>query len=280
MCNSESVKKRDLSLNDFKKIIQGAGGVKIVQFSGLGEPLTNRHAFEMMSYLKERDIDFTVVSNGLLLNRESAACLLNLGPRVVSISLDSHTKGCYETLRRGGSFRRVVRNIRLLTTIRKEQSKNPAEINIMHLLTEQSAESLEEFITYAAELGVDSVTVMNINPGYRKMGMEGLKQTVLGFSRRKSYYQEVARDKGIRLVYNYFRFTRCASPWKELCIAGDGAIYPCCHAASERRWRLPGNFVRDGFKPAWYSDLERHLRFALANGMLPTMCKSCHLSYR
>jgi radical SAM protein with 4Fe4S-binding SPASM domain len=89
-----------------------------------GEPLVREDIFEIMRYVKSKNIDFCLFTNGVLLNKEKVKKLKILNPKYISISLDSHNPEIHNRIRGQNCFSKVIKNIDILI-----EEKIPVRIN-------------------------------------------------------------------------------------------------------------------------------------------------------
>jgi radical SAM protein with 4Fe4S-binding SPASM domain len=87
-------------------------GVPVILFSG-GEPLLHPHLFEFIALAVRRGARAVLSTNGLLLNRDNAALMRDLGLSYIGISLDG-LESQHDRLRgQDGAFRRALESVRI-----------------------------------------------------------------------------------------------------------------------------------------------------------------------
>ena len=112
-------KRSMLEFTGFKKIIddisQFKNKLKLLRFSGFGEPLLNKYLSDMVSYAKENDIAerIMVISNGSILGSENSLALIEAGLdelliSIYGVSSQSYKKRCLVDF----NFNKLVENIR------------------------------------------------------------------------------------------------------------------------------------------------------------------------
>ena len=80
-----------------------------------GEPLCSPHLMPLLDYLKSRVPQISMVTNGYLMDEQTAQKLVACGVRSVQVSLDGAYAWQHDTLRgREGAFDRAINAIRLL----------------------------------------------------------------------------------------------------------------------------------------------------------------------
>lgn len=88
-------------------------GVLEIVFTG-GEPLVRKDIFELIKHAKEKNIEFSLFTNGTLLDEQKVKKLKRLEPKMVAVSLESDDPTVHDKIRGRGSFSKTLRGIRLL----------------------------------------------------------------------------------------------------------------------------------------------------------------------
>ncbi|MCM8819214.1 MAG: radical SAM protein [Candidatus Omnitrophica bacterium] len=110
---------KDMSLDEFKKIISQIHSLKWVQLSGLGEPLFHKNLKDILVYAVSKGIYLTTNTNGTTLNEDNIDLILKYFHTIV-FSFDSVYKENFERIRSGANYDSVCRNIREL--VKKERN--------------------------------------------------------------------------------------------------------------------------------------------------------------
>ena len=79
-----------------------------------GEPLMYDGILDILNYIKKRRMDFSLFTNGTLLQEETVKELSKLNPEYVAVSVDSLNEDVYKKIRGGGSLKKVLGNIKLM----------------------------------------------------------------------------------------------------------------------------------------------------------------------
>ncbi len=121
-------------------------GVKAIEFSGGGEPLTHPSAREIMKFTAELGFDIGLVTNGLLLNK-----ILDISNlfKFIRISLDAATKEVYYRTHGVNTFNTVIDNIYKATNYFSGNN-----IGIGYLITGINNEDILDATILAKKLGV------------------------------------------------------------------------------------------------------------------------------
>lgn len=104
----------ELNLNEARRLVDQLAEYKVpvVLFSG-GEPLMHPHLFELIERAVKGGRRAVLSSNGLLIDRDTAARLKDLGLSYVGVSLDGLAEAHDEFRRLPGAFERTVKAMAL-----------------------------------------------------------------------------------------------------------------------------------------------------------------------
>lgn len=134
-----------------KKIINKAKELNIEELivSG-GEPLLRKDIFEIITYAKKRMKKVVLLTNGVLIDPESARKLKDTNIDFVSISIESSDREIHNDLRGDGTFEKTLSAIQWL----KNAGFNNKSLNITATITRKNIHTLHQFPKFADHLGV------------------------------------------------------------------------------------------------------------------------------
>ena len=260
------------------------------QFSSI-EPLFHKDIFRMMDYVSNynKNIEYNILSNGMLLNEKSIKELLKRNVPSISISLDGCTAKTVESFKTNTRFDRVVSNISLL----KKISNNKIELNVVFVATTENINELEEYVDFVKTLGVDRILVngfMSFLPEnshlylYAKQGnpeVQKIFQRVFEKAKRKNIDIEfpslTAKPQG------------CAYT-SIMNIDEKGNVSPCILLARKTPFELfsksrivePvvfGNIFDNNPLSIWRDEKYSQFRTMLKNNIIPEECSLCADAY-
>ena len=115
-------------IDDLKKL-----GTKLITLMG-GEPFLRSDWFTLAQYIRKQDMNLTIMSNGLLIDKEVVSKLRTLDPYAMAVSIDGGIPETHDTIRRvPGSFDQCLQALQLLrdagiqtsvvTTVHKQNYK-------------------------------------------------------------------------------------------------------------------------------------------------------------
>ena len=113
--NAERGLENEMDLGQIKGLMDSLTdlGVLNIVLTG-GEPLSHPDIFEIMEYIVEKDMNFHLFTNGVLLDDTKVNKLKKLNPGTVAVSLDGANADTYKVIRVANVFDKVVENIKLL----------------------------------------------------------------------------------------------------------------------------------------------------------------------
>lgn len=276
---------RDMTLDEFRAVLDVQYGLWEVKLQGLGEPLLNRDFHDMAALCTERSIWTRTTTNGSLLHmNDNAKRLLESGIGEVQVSLDGATREVYEGIRRGGNFSQFADNCRLLNKLAQPLRATPAPRAFV-LVQRANVHQLEDILSFCADVGFQRV-IFSLNLGW--FGREDLKENNRILDARDTVTQERCQDLlrlgkklGMDVAFwqddNKFKTGRpetlCTWLWERVFISADCRIVPCCTISDPAIMDMGD---AGSFAEYWNEAAYRKLRHAHLSGRLPSVCRSCY----
>lgn len=269
-------KKQELSTDQAKRLIEelSAFEVSSVVISG-GEPLLRRDALEIMQFATSFAFaDVSLATNGILINRETAAKLKKT--RVsVQVSVDGDTAALHDSIRGvKGSFDSALRGIKLLMEAGVPTSTST-------VATKKNVEHIPRIIELMRNLHVDSYRVQGMMPvGCGRSNKSRLRLTPARMKQLVKYL----KSQSIKVSSYDFTLAEppsvpvdldgegtCAAATSSCSITPSGNVVPCAHF-----WGLRSENVRDhSFRWIWEnSPILRYFRSICLNEV-KGKCREC-----
>lgn len=222
-------------------------------FTG-GEPFLRKDLFEILGYVRDCGFSVSLMSNGTLIDSDTARRIKEAGVNDVQISLDG-LEPTHDSLRGRGSYRRTLQGIRNLVA-------QGVEANINLTVSRINVGQMGKLVRLAEELRVSAIAFSRLVPTGRGAGLssEALTREEVAY-----FYSELRRDKDNPKVVVTSRdplaaiaemsgesaqaempIGGCAAGIFGVTITADGTIMPC------RRMDLPiGNIKEVSFRELW-----------------------------
>lgn len=149
----------DMSQEVFGRVLSGLGSfphLESAMIGGFGEPTLHPGILPMVSGLKALGIAVELVTNGTLLDESLAPGLIKSGLDRLWVSFDGADTGNYESVRAGGKFAAVLKNVRRVA--------GDVKLGIAFVATRDNIGDLPRLGDLAREAGADRVSVSNVIP--------------------------------------------------------------------------------------------------------------------
>lgn len=268
----------DLSLDDFKKIIDEQYGLIEIKLQGLGEPLLQRDDyFAMIKYARERYIWVRTTTNASLLHLNgNAKKLINSDVNEIQISVDGATKETFETIRRQSHYPTIIKNINIINNINNSRTK------CWTVVQKDNQHELEKLVDLAYNLGfTNQVFSMDVN-GWGDEKWEGINSQINVDVNKDRLLNLVEKGKqlGIRVAFwlvghKYTQNNLCPWPWERAYVASDKQIVPCCIIGNPDTMNL-GKINNSLTDDVWYGKDYEQFRKDHLTGNIPNACKFCY----
>jgi len=268
--------RRDMSVEDFKRIVPQFPGLARIKLQGMGEPLLNPSFLDMVRWARRRDIRVRTDTNGTLIDRVGARDLAMCGLEAIGVSVDSADPAVYNDIRRGADFHRVMDNVRALLAARGRR-KNP-RVRLRMVGMRRNMDGLREMIALTRETGADELTFQpNLNFYSKDEMEERIGGERLAYGEVEAVVRDgltFAREKGVKLNVELYE-SPCRWPWKSCYVSVEGFVVPCCHLADPDAKHF-GNLLEKPFHEIWNSPEYRAFRAGLGRGPAPECCRGCY----
>lgn len=212
--------------------------VASVDLTGGGEPLLQPNLARWMAEASAAGCETGILTNGLLLNRETVEKLMDAGWDWLCVSMDGATQELYEKIRKGSDYRIVTENLARVGKLRKN---GKPKTMITFVLMNINFHEVEEIVWLAHRLGVDQVNFKQcdvIRGEYGKgFGLFGSEETRELKKVAKELNRALALARKLRIKTTSFPFTPSEKPVCDqdprdsMFIRYDGSVGPCINLA-------------------------------------------------
>jgi pyrroloquinoline quinone biosynthesis protein E len=253
---------------------------------GIGEPTLQRDdLYEMIKYARASHIWVRTTTNASLLHlNDNYKKLIDADTNEVQISIDGADAETFEAIRRGGVFKQVAANCKLINDYQK--AKGVCRTKMWTVVQRGNVHQLEALVDLAAELGFAShVMAFNVND----WGLEGWKERkerlsardLIGLERMLALVDR-GTAQGVAVQYwdtidTYGTETPeklCPWPFERAYFSSDKRIVPCCFIANPDTYEFDGS--AEGLSRVWNGEAYAEFRQAHLDGRIPQICKACY----
>ncbi|MBD3313729.1 radical SAM protein [Candidatus Woesearchaeota archaeon] len=182
MCSTKDSKRKkgSMSMDMYRRIIDDAAdsGVRHIALHTVGEPLMHRNIVDMIRIAKKKGLYVMISTNGQLLTPEKSKELISSRLDMIRFSLEGYEKKLYESIRVGGNFDRLVKNLRDFKAIRKSMKKNKPWMEINSVLIKEDINYAKKFyrfwkpmvdlVKFSVEANQAGYSPHKIHPSLRK----------------------------------------------------------------------------------------------------------------
>lgn len=278
------ISPQDMSLENFKKVIDQFPHLKCISLSGIGHNWLNRDYMAMLRYLKSKSIFTQFFDTFFFIDEQKAKELIEIQVDKIWVSIDGASKETYEKLQAGSNFERVLQNVGRMMALKKEKKSRFPEVGFHFIVTEDNYREMPDFIRMVHSLNPDPA-VLNLVQFTKLIPFR--ENAYLTPHVAPEVFEETAR---LAKEFGNFRidtFRMGSGEKKDICecldwtvpfITVDGAVYPCC-AFTEGNMRQImhryafGNVFEDDFKNIWHSSKFKEFRKMIHENKVPRECK-------
>lgn len=280
---SKNEEKQSMNFDLFKKIIDECNflGVEMISFSGEGEPLLHPQIGEMLDYVKRKKIRTAVFTNGTF-GKHVIKYIANVDSLSVNLStLDKETHSFLQGKSGQNNFDRVIKNIRILSELKKRQKEDKPRIEIVFIINGKNYNEIEDIFNFALKLNLDvcfrfmktreeirslrisedqvnhiKEALKNVIRHEKKTDIEtnaiDLLRTISSRSflkERRVYYPSDNCYRNFYYTELFDKKIKCYIGWYFAIVHVNGDVFLCCHNPNSR----VGNVHERTFKDIWSS---------------------------
>ncbi|WP_404421983.1 radical SAM/SPASM domain-containing protein [Nibricoccus sp. IMCC34717] len=278
---------RDMTVEEFKRLIDEQVGLVEIKLHGLGEPLLQGDAYyEMIRYARARHIWVRTVTNGSALHiNDNIRKLVDSGINEIQVSIDGADKRSFELIRRGSHFERVVENALRLNTYCSE--KGVTLTKMWTVVQKENAHQLSDLVELAAKLRFPSqvFSLQMHGWGNDQLGASNNARSMDGHLNHRELLALSDRGKELGVKVAFWNITAkyssetpgklCPWPFERSYVSSEGRTVPCCMIGNPDNFELAKGM---SLREAWQGDEYEAFRLAHLTGNIPAICKACYES--
>ena len=242
-------------------------GVKGICVGGGGEPLMNKNAWDLPSYIHKKGMESGIPTNGSLINEQIANEMMYA--RWVGVSLDAGTREVYKKVHGVDCFDKVIKNLELLVKT-KEKTGSKVDLACKYLIRPDNWEDIETACKLSKKIGVQDFHVRPADLERKdvKSAIEiNYNIDAINDIFESCHHIEDENFKVYTIVHKYnpkFRvehtFNNCVSSSLMLQACSDGNAYVCADHRLENRFKLGSHYPDPkNILNFWGSDEHRKL---------------------
>ena len=258
-------------------------GVKVIDFTGGGEPFLRKDIFEIMKLVKKYGFFGTLTTNGMLLDEEKLKRIIKIQLDDICFSLDGHTAEVNDYIRGSGVYEKVIETIRSLNELKEKHSSEKPVLRIGTVITKRNYRDLDKIVELVAELGITAInfSVLIEWDTNKELWMRDVdkKEITTALEKTKKACKAFGIQSNISSIIEYGLFEHekprfCFAPWEMAFINASGDVMACCTLASLYE-NLLGNIKETGFTKIWFGPKMEKFRSRIKNSNFPGDCNKC-----
>jgi MoaA/NifB/PqqE/SkfB family radical SAM enzyme len=257
----------------------------------------------MIEYLKTREVDVLINSNGTLLTPAWQEDLVRSGLDEYRCSIDGARPETYARIRGADLLHKIEEGLTGLVKTKARLEANNPRISIWCVATRENLQELPDLVRLAARLGVPEVYLQRMvyfaQEPERQYGMARDDLAIFG---KDHEYQEaviaeceaLSADLGIAFWASGARDPRsslaaarpadaspwqaCMRPWTTAYVTANGNCLPCCispFATNDYESLILGNLLERPFPELWNDYFYQQFRTDLLSTRPHQACASC-----
>ncbi len=294
---------KSLSLQEFMHIAEQFPQMKRALLHGIGEPLLNRELPEIIKYLKGRDVEVIINSNGTLLTPAWQEKLIESGLDQYRCSIDGAKDETYARIRGANLLPKLKQGLGGLVKAKERLGEKNPLISIWCVATRENLQELPDLLRLAAQLGVPEVYMQRLVYFAREPEKQyGMARNDLTFFGKDENDEDriieectmLSRELGINFLASGGRdpinslaaarpsdFTpwqACMRPWTTAYVTANGNCLPCCispFATDDYKSLILGNLFERPFSKIWNETSYQKFRMDLLSDHPHKACASC-----
>ncbi|MFH1776752.1 MAG: radical SAM protein [Candidatus Omnitrophota bacterium] len=275
---------RDMSLQEFKSIIDQFPHLQWIGLTGIGESFLNKDFLSMLAYVKAKNVFVELYDTFYLIDAVTSERLIEMGIDRMYVSFDGATKETYEKIRVNSNFEQVVENIKGLLNLKRQLSAHFPEVHFHYIITKDNISEMLQYLELVRSLIVDqSVTVQFTRMLHTFKEVDHLFTEISPEVIRE--VEDQAQKLSINLSWNLNvpvdkpPLKNCIE-WTMPFIFATGHVIPCCAGNESGRRDFQkdtslGNIFEQSFKDIWLGRKYKAFRRMLRVGHVPVQCRNC-----
>ena len=294
---------KSLSLYEFISIAEQFPEMRRALLHGIGEPLLNRELPEIIKYLKGRNVEVIINSNGTLLTPQWQENLIESGLDQYRCSIDGAKDETYARIRGANLLPKLRRGLEGLVRTKERLGAKTPYVSIWCVATSANLQELPDLLRLAADLGVPEVYMQRMvyfaGESEKQYGMA--RDELAIFGKDDNEEDRIIADctelsiklginflaSGARDPINSFAAARssdftpwqaCMRPWTTAYVTANGNCLPCCispFATDDYESLILGNLFECPFGEIWNETRYQKFRMDLLSDDPHKACASC-----
>jgi MoaA/NifB/PqqE/SkfB family radical SAM enzyme len=298
---------KSLTLAEFVAIAEQFPDMQRALLHGIGEPLLNRDLPSIIRYLKQRQVEVIINSNGTLLSTSKQEELVDSGLDEYRCSIDAASKETYTRIRGVNLLTKLVTGLEGLVKMKESNKAKTPRISIWCVATLENLAELPDLIRLASRTGIREVYVQRLvyfaRNTEKQFGMARDELAIFGQHKQREEETiaacvQLSADLGITFRASGARdplnslaaarpadfapWSECMRPWTTAYVTANGNCLPCCispFAIEQYENLILGNLFEQSFDQIWNGPKYQDWRTALLSQTPHQACQGCGVNW-
>lgn len=284
MCDQDHSSGLLLAENGLQKVLEILPFARSLCLTG-GEPFLYAHIDALIQSAGEAKCNLVVQTNGSLLTNDKIDYIFANKVSGLKISCDGATASTYETIRRGGNFRRLVTSLERIKLLKQRLGTPYPVLEFNFVAMKDNIAELSKLVALAREHGVVRVNVFALLAYTEEQARNSLyfHQDLSDYHLRKATV--VAQTLGVDFCAPpLFREedsgsvgsgpkVKCLSPWNHMTVNVTGEVAICCGGAGSA-----GNINEMEFSDLWNHPRRSKIRETVNTPQELACCRNCRMA--
>jgi MoaA/NifB/PqqE/SkfB family radical SAM enzyme len=294
---------KTLTYDEFVQIAEQFPTMRRASLHGIGEPLLNKELPRIITYLKEREVEVIINSNGTLLTPVWQEALVKSNLDQYRCSIDGAKPETYARIRGVSALPKLIEGLTGLVQTKARLHAELPRISIWCVGAKENLAELTDLVRLAARLHVPEVYLQRLvyfaGEPEQQYGLARDDRAIFGPD--ADYQEEViaacealsaelgvdfrasgARDPRHSLAAarpaDFSPWQACLRPWTTAYVTANGNCLPCCispFATNNYRQLILGNLFERPFAEIWADYLYQQFRLNLLSSHPNQTCANC-----
>ncbi len=239
MCSREGhhhLARKDMELEDFKKILPYLAEVETAVLEGWGESLLHPRLTEIIRLVKEAGAQVGFVTSGMTLKESYISELVRAGTDFIGFSFAGARPETHDAIRVNSHLVDLMNHIRRFQEIKIQQNSATPRLHIVYLLLRNNIAEVPELIKIAKDLDINRIFLIHmalISNAWQEEQRIFAREETDGFEKILTESAKMARDLKISLRRPPLVAQEvgiCSEdPLRNLYISVNGNVSPCVY---------------------------------------------------
>jgi MoaA/NifB/PqqE/SkfB family radical SAM enzyme len=294
---------KSLTCAEFVQIAEQFPEMRRALLHGVGEPLLNRELPQIIQYLKRRQVEVIINSNGTLLTPYWQEALVKSGLDEYRCSIDGARPETYARIRGADLLHKLTEGLAGLVQTKARLKATTPAISIWCVGARENLAELPDLVRLAARLGVPEVYLQRMvyfaHEPEQQYGMARHDRGIFGQEDARqeeviAACEALSRELGVAFRASGARDPRgslsaarpagampwaaCLRPWTTAYITANGNCLPCCispFATNDYQSLILGNLFERPFADIWNDAHYQQFRTHLLSPYPHKACAGC-----